>query len=221
MAKIEWTPERRAEASRLAKERQAAAQADPAPKAPVVLAEEVRRLVEPAPVMETAPAGADLYAARLSDDELSTIADEARKKVDAEIADVAKLNRKELMAKALDNEILRQRREAGLTDYRDDMITFLIDVAPFANDIRIDGKVYTHGQWVTLPRRQYDAIREIMARSWDSEDRAGNPNRKHARTVAGSMNPLQNEQRMPDGTFTVGLDQRVHGKTGLASVGVL
>ncbi len=46
------------------------------------------------------------------------------------------------MAKALDAEILEQRKAAGLIDYRDDILDILIDVAPFADGITIDGKTY-------------------------------------------------------------------------------
>lgn len=155
------------------------------------------------------PAGLELSTA-----ELARIREEAKKKVDAELADVGRVERKKLMAKTLDDEILRQRTEAGLTDYRDDMLQILIDVAPFANDIRIDRDIYQHGSWYTVDRRKYDTLNEIMARSWDSEERAGNPNRRFRRQVAGSMNPMANERRMGDGSFTLGGAPTVNGRTG-------
>lgn len=165
----------------------------------------------PASVEEPVPAG----PISLTGDELASIVAEARKKVDAEAADVARLSKKELMARTLDIEILRQRREAGLTDYKDDLITFQVDVAPFSDGLRWDGVVYHHGTWITKPRHIYDSMREQMARSWDSEERAGNPNRKFRRESAGTMNPMLRERRLPDGTLTVGGDQRVHGVTGM------
>jgi len=89
-------------------------------------------------------------------------------------------------------------------------------VAPYTDRIVIDDKIYVHGNWYTVPRRVYDVIREQMARSWDSEERAGNPNRKFRREDAGTMNPMANERRLSAGILTLGLDSRVHGITGAA-----
>lgn len=151
---------------------------------------------------------------RLGDDELARIRAEAKKKVDAEVAAANSEKRKKLVAKELDAEILRQRKDAGLIDYRDDLLEILIDVAPFSDNIAIDGVIYQHGTWYTVDRRRYDSLREIMARSWDSEERAGNPNRKFRREVAGSMNPMANERRLRDGTLTVGYDPGVNARIG-------
>lgn len=177
---------------------------------------------EAAPVVEAAPNPEPVDdTAPLSAEELARIREEAAKKVAAEMADVNAAKRKKLIAETLAEETLRQRRAAGLTDYRDDMLDILIDVAPFTAEIRIDGTVYQHGRWYKVDRRRYDSLREIMARSWDAEDRAGNPNRKFQRTVAGSMNPLLNELRLPDGTMTMGVDARVNAITGAISGGAL
>ncbi len=156
------------------------------------------------------PAPLELSAA-----ELARIRETAKKKVDAELAKSREAEREGLIAKALDAEILQQRKDAGLVDYRDDILDILIDVAPFAVDITIDGKVYQHGRWYPVDRRLYDTLTEIMARSWDSEDRAGNPNRRFRREVAGTMNPLANERRQADGSFTLGTVPNVNGRTGM------
>ncbi len=152
----------------------------------------------------------------LSADELLRIREEAKKKVDKELEAHRAAEREAMMAKALDAEIVEQRKAAGLTNHLDDMIDILIDVAPFAVDITIDGTVYQHGHWAKVERRKADTLREIMARSWDSEDRAGNPNRRFHREVAGTMNPLANERRLPDGTFTVG-GATVNARTGVVN----
>jgi hypothetical protein len=207
MAKKIWTAEERAAASakqkavRAAKREASAALPADEPEAP--------------PIEEPEEAG----AVTLDDEEIEKIRRQAREKVAVEIADIAKMSKKALMAKTLDDEILRQRREAGLTDYRDDLVDVLIDVAPYTDRITIDDKMYMHGHWYLVPRRVFDVIREQMARSWDSEERAGNPNRRFRREVAGTMNPLANEQRLSDGSLTLGLDSRVHGTTGAVMVG--
>ena len=188
--------------------REAKAAKDAAPPPPPEM------LDEQVPVEEPEAVDAPL---ELSDAEVAKIRAEAMKKVEAELVEVNRLKKKELMAKMLDQEIQHQRREAGLTDYRDDMLDILIDVAPFTDRITIDGTVYFHEHWYKVDRRLFDVLREIMARSWDSEDRAGNPNRKFRRTVAGSMNPLANERMMLDGSFTIGLPTTVNGRTGAAS----
>jgi hypothetical protein len=181
----------RKEANRLRRE----AQSDAAPDAPAAVA--------PSPE-EVAP------AVGLSDAQRLRIREEAKKQIDKELAARAEAEQAALLARTLEEEIEAQRREAGLTDYRDDMIDILIDVAPFTDRIVIDGTQYMHEHWYTVPRRKADVINEIMARSWDAEERAGNPNRRFRRTVAGSMNPMLNERRTPDGTLTIGLDTRVN-----------
>ena len=150
----------------------------------------------------------------LSVEERARIREEAKKKVDAELAASNRAAKKELMAAELDKETLRLRKEAGLADWRDELVDILIDVAPFDDKITIDGKVFQHGTWHRVTARQRDTLNEIMARSWDSEERAGNPNRKFRREVAGTMNPMAHERRMPDGTLTVGRDTGVNATTG-------
>lgn len=185
-----------------------------------VASESVKEAPETDPVPEPfdpmAEAAEPIGDPVLTDDELERIQQEVRRKIEGELAAVAAVKRKELIAKELDRELLRQRREAGLTDHRDDLLEICIDVAPFANDIRIDDRIYQHGHWYTVDRRRYDALREIMARSWDAEERAGNPNRRFRREMAGTMNSIMNERRLPDGTLTMALNTRVHGKSGSA-----
>ncbi len=197
MAKRVMTPELLA---KMAAGRRAAAEA----RAAKAAAEPVREPEESPPL-------------ELSANELLRIREEAKKKVDEELAAAHAVERERLMARVFDDEILEQRKAAGLIDYRDDMLDILIDVAPFAADISIDGTVYQHGHWYKVDRRKYDSLREIMARSWDSEDRAGNPNRRFRREVAGTMNPLANEQRLPDGTFTLGPAPTINARTGTVS----
>lgn len=160
------------------------------------------------------PAPVDLPG--LSDDERRRIQAEARAQIEQELAVRAREERKQLIAKELEVEIQRQRAEAGLIGPADELVTFQINVAPFADALVINGVKYQHGQWVTKPRREYDSFREIMARSWESEDRAGNPNKKfeQERRLLATGNPMWREQRQADGSFTVGLDTRVNSRTG-------
>ena len=207
MAKRELTAEERERLkANLAKGRETAA-ANRAAKAAAPdepVEEPVREPDDPAPL--------ELNAA-----ELVRIREEAKKKVDKEIEANRAAEREKLMGKALDAEILEQRRAAGLTNYLDDELDILIDVAPFADNITVDGTVYQHGHWYRVDRRRHNSLTEIMARSWDSEERAGNPNRRFRREVAGTMNPLSNERRMADGTFTLGPAPTINARTGMVS----
>lgn len=153
----------------------------------------------------------------LSDGELERIREEAKKKVDAELAALNVEKKKAKMAEALDAEVLQMRRDAGLTDYRDDVVEIFIDVAPFSDNLTIDGTVYQHGQWYKVSRRKADSMREAMARSWDSEDRAGNPNRKFRREAGAPMNSMLLERKTADGAYTMGGAPMVNGKTGAVS----
>lgn len=169
---------------------------------------------ETAPEPVEQPAASDPMA--LTEDELALIRRKAREKVEKEIRAAEEKARLVLIEKELDAEVLRQRREAGLTDHRDDIIEFLVNVGPFADRIVIDGTVYQHGHWYKMPRRVYDSMRDIMARSWESEDRAGNPNKAFAqeRAMIGGINPMMMERRTEDGSFTVGPSWSVNGRTG-------
>ena len=155
----------------------------------------------------------------LLDYERERIAAEARKLVDEEMAKRSKKDRDKLLKDELDKEVLRQRRLAGLVNHQDDIVEFLINVAPFSPGATVDGRHYPHGSWVKLTRREYDSIRDFMARSWESEDRAGNPNRRFAqeRALAGIADPTLRENRLPDGTFTLGWSHNINAATGAAS----
>lgn len=148
-------------------------------------------------------ASGDEVGSLLSAADLEYIRSEAAKKVEAEKEDALRADKKAAIKKAIEEETLKLRKEAGLSNHMDDLLQILVDVAPFSGDIKIDGTIYEHGRWYTVDRRKYETIREICARSWDAEDRAGNPNRKFYRNVAGTMNPMQNERRGSDGTLTM------------------
>jgi hypothetical protein len=166
------------------------------------------------------PATDDAPAPLLPDDyERQRIEAEAKKLVDEELEKLAKKDREKFLKDELDKEVLRQRRLAGLINHQDDVVEFLINVAPFSPGITIDGKHYPHGSWAKLSRREYDSIRDMMARSWESEDRAGNPNRRFAqeRALAGISDPTLRETRMSDGTFTLGWSHNINVATGAAS----
>lgn len=156
-------------------------------------------------------------ASPLPDDyEQRRISEEVKKKVDQLLAEKAAKEREKALKTAYDEELLRQKRLAGLIDHQDDIVEFRVNVAPFSTGLTLDGHHWPHGAWVKMTRREYDSARDIMARSWESEDRAGNPNKKHAqeRALYGGLDPTLLERRMPDGTFTLGWSHEVNGRSG-------
>jgi hypothetical protein len=137
----------------------------------------------------------------LSAEQWARIREEAREAVEAEIRTKNEAGQTELIKQLLDEETLRLRRAAGLTSHLDDVVEITINCPPFANVLMVDFKSYHHGHTYHVPRKLYDVLREMMARGWDSEDRAGNPNRKFYRDPAITQNPLHHQTRWGDGTI--------------------
>jgi hypothetical protein len=166
---------------------------------------------------DTAP---EIRAPELSPEERERIAAEVAKQINSELSAARELTRRELIKQTTAIELQRQRLEAGLTSAKDDLIEFMIDVAPFADDLRWDGKIYQQGQWIKAPRHIYDSMREAMARSWDADDRAMIQAMRHRGRrdpMTMPMNTMQREMRMPDGSFTLFHDTRINGRTGAVS----
>lgn len=104
----------------------------------------------------------------LSADDLERLRDQARKKAAAE----KKLQAEEqYLAKALEEE-----RRALEPDQ--ELMTIVIDLAPFADKIMIDGKQYFHGHKYEVPRGLFAVLSEIIARTWAHDEEVGSPNRK-------------------------------------------
>jgi hypothetical protein len=151
----------------------------------------------------------------LTEADFEDIRKQAEVLVAEEMEAINQQHKKAAVESALEAELLAQRQEAGLTDHRDDMLQILVDCPPFSLQLVIDGKIYEHGRWYTVSRRLHDTMREMMARGWDAEERAGNPNHKfRPYRVAGSMNPMMRENVDSQGNYTLGLDSRVNAKSG-------
>lgn len=54
----------------------------------------------------------------------------------------------------------------------------MIDLAPFAKNIMLDGVQYHHGQVYNVTGPQYAVLMETMARGWAHDEEVGSPNRK-------------------------------------------
>ena len=193
--------------------RDAEVKAAPAPETPPPVEEPD----ETVPV-EDPPAEEDFGG--FSAEEMAKIRAEARRTVDAEIAKRRRSDRAAAMKDAIEAEELRLRREAGLTNVMDDLVDITIDCPPHSTCLILnfgtdEQKIYQHGGTYTVTRAVHDTLNEMMARGWDAEDRAGNPNRKfYQRTYAGTQNPEKRTRMGMDGTMTLGHNPVINFKTG-------
>jgi len=174
------------------------------------------------PEVEAMPASAPVGKYGLPPDVVARIRREQQEKIAAELRQIEKSRQRDGETAFAAEELQRLRREAGLTDHLDDLIEHTINVAPFADGITIDGVKYHQGYTYTFTRRQYQDIAETEARGWDSEDRAGNPNKKqyrrdYAARGGRTMNPNALVRQDASGAFLHGV-AGVNGKTG-ATVG--
>lgn len=80
----------------------------------------------------------------------------------------------------LQEERINSLKSRGLYS-EDEIVPIVIDLAPHANAVTLDGRSYFHGAFYELPRRIYDTVRDIAARTWDHEDQTGGANRDHYR----------------------------------------
>jgi hypothetical protein len=133
----------------------------------------------------------------LSPEAMARIRAEARAEIDKEIKARSEIDRRELAKKAKEEEMQRLRREAGLTSHLDDLVEYTLNLPPFAplEGLMIDGESFAHGRTYTVRRAKFDVLREQVARGWDAEERAGNPNlRKYDRRYTSTMNPYMQER---------------------------
>ncbi len=93
---------------------------------------------------------------------------QARQKVAAEKKAEAEA---QFYAKALEEE--RRALEPA-----QELVDIVVDVAPFADKIMIDGVQYFQGHHYRVSKNLCAVMMEIMARSWAHDEEVGSPNRK-------------------------------------------
>lgn len=92
----------------------------------------------------------------LSVEEQLAIRQKATAQVDAE--------KKKVAEDALLAQALEEARRAGGVE--EELVTFRLDLAEFADRLVIDSVHYFHGREYTVPRSKYDLMREMAARTW-------------------------------------------------------
>ena len=124
-------------------------------------------------------AGSDL----LTDEEIAEIKTKAQDKAKLAIKDAAK--------KELSDKFDKQERHR--TDPNEELETVMVDVPGFAainkngTGIMVDGTMYQHGVAYTLPRRQAQAVKDIMSLAWGHESETGGANRDVYRRPKNSI----------------------------------
>lgn len=103
----------------------------------------------------------------LNDQERIALQAEAKKKV---LEDRKAKAKKELLARAIDEERMALEPE-------EDLVDCTIDLPGFADRVVIDGVVYFHGATYKFPLKQYRSVTEIIGRAWGHEHEVGGANR--------------------------------------------
>ena len=50
------------------------------------------------------------------------------------------------------------------------MVTFMIDLAPHSLELRVDGKIWRNGQTITVTEREAKSIMEMISRGWRHQE---------------------------------------------------
>lgn len=104
--------------------------------------------------------------ALLAPDEIEAIRERAKKQ--------ALLEHKQIAEKEVLEQFLEQERRK--LEPEQELVYILLDLPPFAKEIRLDGRVYHHGRVYEVPRGVYETMNEIMARGWAHDREVGQPN---------------------------------------------
>ncbi len=101
----------------------------------------------------------------LGDDQKRALKEKAAKVAqETALKELEEIYLAEETAKSLDAERTRLGKHE-----KEDMVTFLVNLAPNADHIRLNHDIYQHGHEYTRPRSTWDTIREIMFRGWVEE----------------------------------------------------
>jgi hypothetical protein len=136
---------------------------------------------------------------------LDLLSDADREAVRARARTAAEAEKKTEAEKAYYEQALEEERRA--LEPQKEMRDIVIDLAPFAKSILIDGRQYHHGMLYRVPREVFDQIQEIVARGWAHDEEVGEPNRKYYQKpmYVGTGNyarqhPTSNNTRISPGT---------------------
>lgn len=121
---------------------------------------------EPAPVDQKANAVPPEYEEVLTPEDMAEVRKEA---ADAWRAKQRKQARKDMLARFTTDLEREARIAAQQGSAKGGLIDVTIDIAPYAEDIRLDGISYRHGTTHRVPRNVACVLMEQMQRSWEHE----------------------------------------------------
>lgn len=117
-------------------------------------------------------------------------------KVDVSLLSAAEIEAIKTKARAAADKELKAKQEEALyeatlddarrsNDPAETLFPVYLDLAPHANQITLDGRVYFHGHTVHVNYGVKCALKDIIARSWEHEAEVGGVNRDRYRPSRG------------------------------------
>jgi hypothetical protein len=140
----------------------------------VVYAEQQKMKAPPAPVLRATPVKHDAEAPAVPPEYEGILEPEDVAEIQAEAQAALKKKqreqaRKELLAKATQELEREARLAAERGAAKGDLVDVIIDLAPYAPDIRLDGKIFMHGTMPRVTRKVAAVLQEQMQRSWQHD----------------------------------------------------
>jgi hypothetical protein len=117
-----------------------------------------------------------------SDEMLSLLSAEEMAAIRAEATGLAAEKKRAAARDAFRNQCVEE--ELRKLEPQHQTRELLIDLAPFAKDIRLDNRVYVHGGVYLVPMPVYYMLQEIISRSWAHDRAVGSPNRDLYRPIS-------------------------------------
>lgn len=122
------------------------------------------------------------YEGVLTPTDMAEIRAEAQAKITKKQREIA---RKAALVQATQDLEAEARLAAQRGVAKGDMVDIQIDIAPYAADLRLDGKSFMHGRVYRVPRKVYNTLQEMMQRSWQHQDGlSGKSDRPYRRSLA-------------------------------------
>jgi hypothetical protein len=117
-----------------------------------------------------------------SDEMLSLLSSEEMAAIRAEATELAIEKKRTAARDAFRNQCVEE--ELRKFEPQHQTRELMIDLAPFAKEIRLDNRVYIHGGVYLVPMPVYYTLQEIISRSWAHDRAVGSPNRDIYRPIS-------------------------------------
>ncbi len=95
--------------------------------------------------------------------DMNLLSFEEQQKIREEVARAVELEKAEVARKAFREQALEEARRAG--GIEEELVTFTLDLAEFADRLVIDGVIYFHGRTYTVPMSAFKSMAEMAFRT--------------------------------------------------------